>query len=714
MPAVLVKCRRRFGLKTLFAASFLLALIVFSSAFGTVGCETLTATLASNAYLPTSSNDSATKCNALVLHAASTWALDFGGGDASDVAYLCVGNATGQAQIGDVFYYKNSVYAKSAIGAPYFNYGPNKVKIAFNPANVQPQPVSPMVPNPTKPAVFGIPEYTTADDGSPRILKFWIGGTETSEMSFVPVSGLYIGAYGEGSDLSIGVGEFFRDGFISWRGTKVTGATPGPTTSISLDYPQDIKYAYASFYKDGVPNPAYQMKTYIGGYLDRDVVDDRHDDVLDFPMNEGLSLPFSLTKPEYAGRLVTPAEAPDIVKVVVFTDPSTTDSYNESEKFYFYSQNSFDEPDAKLEAHFLRPAYEAVFEAPLPVCTSSYQGQVDCPPAYKTDAHNVSVFFLGEWWNVQSMTGFDESGGGESGIDWVGMPKVILQKGSETLDITHNTFLNSGQYSPCWYGRIIGGGPAYGASVYHLQILEHPSFGCVDPDTGWPWVLSEDESEPLTDLLVKFRFQFDGTEACAAPAPPQYDSCAPDVAVSHETIVLLPGGNQVFATRFKVIGTEKPLRLLDPGLSNIPLQEFYVVSQQGSYPKGTLFAFDGTNYVISSWRQVKYLCPTACGANGDLWSVSYLPAMVITTDVGTYTGDVIRVKPRMPLTFKFYDDGFKSSELYAVANTLVSSYPLPPNSIIFYKPGSNYTFSVFDAVKYLGCSPSKISATTTP
>ncbi|MFH0836426.1 MAG: S-layer protein [Candidatus Micrarchaeota archaeon] len=171
------------------------------------------------------------------------------------------------------------------------------------------------------------------------------------------------------------------------------------------------------------PDVAFQMKTYVAGFLDYDTTDDRTNDW----DTVGRLLPTSNSVTTYAGRRVTNFESA-LAQSVTISDSKASDTYTQEEKYYVFGSSYFDTNDKRLEAKTVRIGYESVFSDPIPVCTNATPSATTCSAQYETDRHNVKVKFLGADWVIYGLDSFEYAGGGASGTGWTGTPLVTLGK----------------------------------------------------------------------------------------------------------------------------------------------------------------------------------------------------------------------------------------------------------------------------------------------
>lgn len=169
------------------------------------------------------------------------------------------------------------------------------------------------------------------------------------------------------------------------------------------------------------PDVAYQMKNYIGGYLDYDVVDDRSTDltgattILD---SDGVT----------GGRKVTNYESPQLVKKVTVTDTSVGKSYVEEERYFLYAYTPYDTSSKSVKAKNCQIAYEAQFVAPIQVCTEYTPDNSTCSDTYKTTKHRVKIKFLGQDWIIYEMNNFVSTTAQTSGSTSMVIGKEVQYK----------------------------------------------------------------------------------------------------------------------------------------------------------------------------------------------------------------------------------------------------------------------------------------------
>ncbi len=171
------------------------------------------------------------------------------------------------------------------------------------------------------------------------------------------------------------------------------------------------------------PAVAYQMKAYIGGYLNNNAIDDRTD------VNHlaGYQVLPTATQSSYSGRKVTNYETPLAYKGTI-TDSQGSKTYTEEEKYYFYSNPALDLTPNVITAQNTLMGYEATFTDPIILCTNVTSGAsvtdevcANAGSQYQTSKHRVKIKFLGADWVIYGLTGFSYAGSG-------GTPAVTLGK----------------------------------------------------------------------------------------------------------------------------------------------------------------------------------------------------------------------------------------------------------------------------------------------
>ncbi|MBI4360943.1 S-layer protein [Candidatus Micrarchaeota archaeon] len=155
------------------------------------------------------------------------------------------------------------------------------------------------------------------------------------------------------------------------------------------------------------PSVAYQMKSFIEGFLDSNSTDDKVDSsvgsaatILSVDAN-GVSSSF--------GRKVTPSETSLAFKGTI-TDPQrTTVTYTEEERYYLYSKTQYDTATKKVKSRNPQIAYEAIFTNPIQVCTEVTPDDSTCSDTYKTPLHRMKVRLLGSEWVIFGMNNFNSN-----------------------------------------------------------------------------------------------------------------------------------------------------------------------------------------------------------------------------------------------------------------------------------------------------------------
>ena len=188
---------------------------------------------------------------------------------------------------------------------------------------------------------------------------------------------------------------------ISILGKDALSCSSGNATSSPLSPTAIFQVAAPSGINSNV---AYQMKTYIGGYLDKDATDDR----ADAWSGIGQLLPNAMNS-NYAGRRITSYESP-LAYSGSIVDSSASKSYQESEKYYFYAQPSWDSSTNRVLAKQPKLGYEAVFSDPIPVCTNSTPSSSTCDSQYLTSKDRVTIKLLGQDWVIYGLTNFNSNG----------------------------------------------------------------------------------------------------------------------------------------------------------------------------------------------------------------------------------------------------------------------------------------------------------------
>lgn len=147
------------------------------------------------------------------------------------------------------------------------------------------------------------------------------------------------------------------------------------------------------------PQVAYQMKTYIQGFLDSTLTDDRVDSM---PGNTILGLDSTT-----GGRKVTFTESPMLATRGTITDPVSGKTYTEEERYYLYSQANYYQTDKQVEAQNTQLAYEALFTNPIQRCTEFTPDDSTCMDQFDTARHRMVIKLFGQDWVLFKMDGFD-------------------------------------------------------------------------------------------------------------------------------------------------------------------------------------------------------------------------------------------------------------------------------------------------------------------
>ncbi len=151
------------------------------------------------------------------------------------------------------------------------------------------------------------------------------------------------------------------------------------------------------------PNVAYQMKTYVEGFLDSNTTDDRVNDLTGTTTILGTTSPFTS-----GGRKVTASESALAFKGTI-TDSQVSKSYTEEERYYVYARTQYDASTKTVKARNPQVAYEAIFTNPIQVCTEFTPDDSTCSDTYKTTKHRVKVKLLGTDWIIVGMDNFDNN-----------------------------------------------------------------------------------------------------------------------------------------------------------------------------------------------------------------------------------------------------------------------------------------------------------------
>ncbi|MBI2445948.1 S-layer protein [Candidatus Micrarchaeota archaeon] len=149
------------------------------------------------------------------------------------------------------------------------------------------------------------------------------------------------------------------------------------------------------------PNVAYQMKTYVEGFLDTNTTDDRVNDLTGTNTILGGTSPFAS-----AGRKITSSESALAFKGAI-TDSQVSKSYTQEERYYVYSKTQYDASTKTVKAKNPQVAYESIFTNPIQVCTEFTPDDSTCSDTYKTTKHRVKVKLLGADWIIVGMDNFN-------------------------------------------------------------------------------------------------------------------------------------------------------------------------------------------------------------------------------------------------------------------------------------------------------------------
>ena len=191
------------------------------------------------------------------------------------------------------------------------------------------------------------------------------------------------------------------------------------------------------------PNVAYQMKTYLEGYLDKDTTDNRVDawSVADGnPAAAGRVMPSDAsTGTTYAGRKVTNYETSALAFKGTISDTKASKSYTEEERYYLYSNPAYDTSSKEVKGKATRIGYETQFTDPIPVCTNASPSATSCTSkVYESARHHIKIKFLGADWVVYGLENFAYDGGGTTS-SVMGSAKVTLGK-----EVAYNPFMSIG------------------------------------------------------------------------------------------------------------------------------------------------------------------------------------------------------------------------------------------------------------------------------
>jgi hypothetical protein len=168
------------------------------------------------------------------------------------------------------------------------------------------------------------------------------------------------------------------------------------------------------------PNVAYQMKTYIGGYLDVSPIDDRVDSA------SGSSYSIIDAAGTSVGRKVTNYEAPALVSKATIADTQAGRTYVEDERYFVYAKSLYDQSTHSVKAKAAQVGYEVQFTNPIAVCTETVPDDTTCTDTYSTIKHRVKIKFLGSDWIIYGMDNFVSTGA--SMTSGTGGSTVVLGK----------------------------------------------------------------------------------------------------------------------------------------------------------------------------------------------------------------------------------------------------------------------------------------------
>ena len=170
------------------------------------------------------------------------------------------------------------------------------------------------------------------------------------------------------------------------------------------------------------PAVAYEMKTYIADFLNRDSPDQYRNSsgvnakyLTGSCAAAGAIFPNSAGTSCYYGKKVASTESPLAFNGYI-QDNTANKKYQQDERYYFYSNAMYSDADKKVEALANQVAYHVQFVDPIPACTlmdtSGASGTVamngwnGCKSsADLTQNHHVKINFLGDQWSIVEMTG---------------------------------------------------------------------------------------------------------------------------------------------------------------------------------------------------------------------------------------------------------------------------------------------------------------------
>lgn len=181
---------------------------------------------------------------------------------------------------------------------------------------------------------------------------------------------------------------------ISVLGVEGLGTTGGTSTGGTASASLEVTTPGVN------PNVAYQMKTYIGGYLSYNTIDTKS-------QYSGASSILSTDGTTF-GRKVTNYESPQLVNKFTVTDSTSAKTYTEEERYFLYANTAYDNSGKAVKAKNGQIAYEAQFTNPIQYCTdatpSAILTAVACEDQYQTDKHRVKIKLFGSDWVIQTIT----------------------------------------------------------------------------------------------------------------------------------------------------------------------------------------------------------------------------------------------------------------------------------------------------------------------
>ncbi|MBI5226592.1 S-layer protein [Candidatus Micrarchaeota archaeon] len=186
---------------------------------------------------------------------------------------------------------------------------------------------------------------------------------------------------------------------ITVLGTDLLSCSGGTAATTSSDDKVSLEVT-----TPGVnPNVAYQMKTYVEGFLDINTTDDRVADVAGAVTILGTASPFTS-----GGRKMTASESALAFKGTI-ADSQVSKSYTEEERFYLFAKTQYDSSSKTVKAKNPQVAYEAIFTNPIQVCTEFTPDDSTCSDTYKTTKHRMKIKVLGADWIIVGMDNFDSN-----------------------------------------------------------------------------------------------------------------------------------------------------------------------------------------------------------------------------------------------------------------------------------------------------------------